>query len=364
MASEIRLEKLRCQFGKVAAADDISVTFPASSVTCLLGPSGCGKTTLMRMIAGLQEPTSGEIYFGKKRVTDLSPSQREIGMVFQYPVNYRGLSIRQSVELPLREDRSLFRKDRQDRVNEVLEALDLMDVADVPVNKLNNATLQKATVARAVARMPQIILFDEPITNVDVHSKIQLKQALKKLVMSHAQTIIYVTHDQTEAMTLADEIALMKDGKIIQLGTASELYNYPNHEFGAWFLGNPGMNFVNYQPSYREDGPVLENHLFGKVVYVDGLYQQRDIVIGIRPERIRLYKEATQKAVKATVIRSAIVTGGQYLLTLQVGASILKAKVPHDQYAEDGASVYMECPLEHVRLFSQSGEYIDAKLRH
>lgn len=362
MPSEIRLENLKCQFGSLLAIDNISITFPSSSVTCLLGPSGCGKTTLMRMIAGLQEPTSGEIYFGQKRVTHLSPSQRKIGMVFQYPVNYRGLTIRQSVELPLREDRSLFRQDRTERVNQVLESLDLLDVADLPTSQLNNATLQKATVARAVARMPQIILFDEPITNVDAQSKIQLKQALKKLVMAHAQTIIYVTHDQTEAMTLADEIALMKDGKIIQLGTARDLYNYPNNEFGAWFLGNPGMNFVDYEVSYEQGQAVLANHLFGKSVRVDGLYDNREIVIGIRPERIKVAKEASATSVEAMVIRSSIVTGGQYLLTLQVGHAMLKAKVPHDQFAEDGTSVYLECPLEHLRLFSKTGEYIDAQL--
>lgn len=362
MASEIRLEKLRCAFGSVVAVDDITVTFRSSSVTCLLGPSGCGKTTLMRVIAGLQEPTSGEVYFGDQRVTRLSARQRNIGMVFQYPVNYRGLTVRRSIELPLLQDKTLSKLDRQQRIQEVLEALDIVEAADEPVSKLNNATLQKATVARAVARRPQIILFDEPITNVDVTSKMQLKLALKRLVKQHAQTIVYVTHDQTEAMTLADDIALMKDGKIIQMDTPDNLYNYPNNQFGGWFLGNPGMNFIDYEVTYDHNGPILQNHLFGQSVLVDGLSDQREILIGIRPERIKINQQATATTVEGQVVRSSIVTGGQYLLTLQVGHSILKAKVPHDQFVEDGATIHLECPIEHIRLFTKTGELIDASL--
>jgi ABC-type sugar transport system ATPase subunit len=340
------------------------MTFNSSSVTCLLGPSGCGKTTLMRMIAGLQEPTSGEIYFGDQRVTHLSPRQRDIGMVFQYPVNYRGLTVRKSIELPLLQDIGMRRlhKERKERVDDVLEALDIADVADMPVSRLNNATLQKAAVARAVARQPRIILFDEPITNVDVHSKVQLKQALKKLVKQHAQTIVYVTHDQTEAMTLADEIALMKDGKIVQLGTPRDLYNYPNNEFGGWFLGNPGMNFIEYDVTYSSTGPILDNHLFGKPVHINDMGNQKEVLIGIRPERIRVYRKPTETSVRGIVIRSSIVIGGQYLLTIQVGQSILKAKVPHDQFVEDGKEIHLECPIKHVRLFSKAGEYLDVHL--
>ncbi|MEL7234542.1 MAG: ABC transporter ATP-binding protein, partial [Chloroflexota bacterium] len=256
MASEIRLEKLRREFGPTIAVDDITVTFPSASVTCLLGPSGCGKTTLMRMIAGLQEPTSGEIYFGDQNVTDLTPSQRNIGMVFQYPVVYRGMTLFGSVELPLKQER-INSKERKKRVTETLESLNLMDVAYERVAELDNATRQKAAVARAVARQPQIILFDEPITNVDVSAKVQLKRALKGLVKQHAQTIIYVTHDQTEAMTLADEIALMQSGKIIQRGRPRDIYNVPNSRFGGWFLGNPGMNFVDYMVNRDGEQPIL-----------------------------------------------------------------------------------------------------------
>ncbi len=362
MATEIRLEKLRREFGPTIAVNDISITFPSSSVTCLLGPSGCGKTTLMRMIAGLQEPTSGEIYFGDQRVTELTPSERKIGMVFQYPVVYQGMTLFETVELPLKGERGLSKKERQARVTSTLESLDLQDVARVPVDQLDNATKQKAAVARAVSRQPQIILFDEPITNVDVSAKLQLKRALKGLVRQHAQTIIYVTHDQTEAMTLADEIALMDSGKIIQRGQPREIYNNPNARFGGWFLGNPGMNFVDY-PVERVDGePLLREPLFARPTKVSGLNGDANVVVGIRPERMRVYGEPTANAVEGTVIRRSVVVGGQHLLTIQIGDVIVKAKALHTQSYEPGETIYTEFPLEHVCLFAEDGTRLNTQL--
>lgn len=361
MATEIHLKDLRREFGPTVAVDDISITFPSESVTCLLGPSGCGKTTLMRMIAGLQEPTSGEIYFGDKRVTDLSPSQRNIGMVFQYPVVYRGVTLFENVELPLKRERGLSKKARKDRVSNILETLDLTPYAHEKVSTLNNATRQKAAVARAVARQPQIILFDEPITNVDVAAKVQLKRALKSLVKQHAQTIVYVTHDQTEAMTLADEIALMESGRIIQRDTPREIYNNPNNRFGGWFLGNPGMNFVKHDIEQVDGRALLRAPLFGTSVEATGLDNHDHVLVGIRPERIRLGDESAA-SMPATIIRTAIVVGGQHLVTIQVGDIILKAKVSSTEDLAVGSTVHLECPPEHIKLFADNGERLDASL--
>jgi ABC-type sugar transport system ATPase subunit len=191
--AEIRLEKLRKTFNEtVVAVNDITITFPTSAVTCLLGPSGCGKTTLMRIIAGLESPTSGEVYFDDERVTTKSPAERNIGMVFQYPVVYKGISVYENIELPLLEDK-LDSAERDRRIKDVAEVLGLQKVLKRSVGGLDNATLQKIAVGRAVARQPKIILFDEPITNVDVNSRVQLKAALKRLSKQHNQTIIYVT---------------------------------------------------------------------------------------------------------------------------------------------------------------------------
>lgn len=359
MATEIRLEKLRREFGSLVAVNDVSITFPAEAVTCLLGPSGCGKTTLMRMIAGLEEPSSGDIYFGNQRVTELSANERKIGMVFQYPVVYRGVTLFENVELPLKNDKSLSTKARKERVQSVLETLGLAEYAQENISKLDNATRQKAAVARAVARQPQIILFDEPITNVDVNAKVQLKRALKQLVKQHAQTIIYVTHDQTEAMTLGDEIALMQNGKVLQRGVPSEIYNNPSSNFGGWFLGNPGMNFVEHKVEYRDSQAVLSAPLFGVPVAVHGLNGMQQVTVGIRPERVRV-GDQTASSVKGEVLRTSIVVGGQHLATIKIGDVMLKAKISYRERIEPGMTVNVDCPTEHVCLFSAEGDRLDA----
>lgn len=357
--AEIRLEKLRKVFNDtVVAVDDITITFPSSAVTCLLGPSGCGKTTLMRMIAGLEPVTSGEIYFDDERVTDKSPSDRNIGMVFQYPVVYKGISVYNNIELPLLEDK-LDSAERRRRIEDVAESLGLQDVLKRNVTGLDNATRQKIAVARAVARRPQIILFDEPITNVDVNSRVQLKAALKRLSKQHNQTIIYVTHDQTEAMTLADEIALMKDGLIMQRDNPRKLYNYPNNVFGGWFLGNPGMNFVEHTVNGTAE---LGAPLFARPVHFTNKPGNKQISVGIRPEYVRVYSEQTSGAVAGKLLRKSVAVGGEYLLQIQLGNKVIKAKVPPEVGRAVAETAWLECPIDAVTLFSEDGNKIETEL--
>lgn len=336
------------------------MTFPAGTTTCLLGPSGCGKTTLMRMIAGLERPTHGDIYFGDQRVTKLSTRARNIGMVFQYPVVYRGSNVRENIELPLRAEK-LSKAERSRRVEEVIDLLEMHGAVDADIDTLDNGTRQKVAVARAVARQPKIILFDEPITNVDISSKLQLKRALKELVTRLNQTIIYVTHDQTEAMTLADQIALMKDGRIVQYATPRELYDRPNDVFGGWFLGNPGMNFVeNFAQSISNDG-VIRSPLFAQAVQLTGGGEQ--LTLGIRPEHVRVYTEAHPEAIPARITNRAIVVGGQYLTTLQVGDVTLKAKVSPETGRSLGEQAWVHLPLERITLFGIDGHKPGIALR-
>jgi len=358
---DIRTDNLRKQFGAVVAVDDLTITFPAGTTTCLLGPSGCGKTTLMRMIAGLETPTHGDIYFGDQRVTRLSTRARNIGMVFQYPVVYRGSDVRANIELPLRAEK-LSQAERARRVDEVLDLLEMRHAADADIDALDNGTRQKVAVARAVARQPKIILFDEPITNVDISSKLQLKRALKELVTRLNQTIIYVTHDQTEAMTLADQIALMKDGRIVQYATPRELYDRPNDVFGGWFLGNPGMNFVeNFARTIDNDG-VVNSPLFAMPVRLST--RSRDqLTLGIRPEHVRVYPAAHAGAVPARVVNRAIVVGGQYLVTLQIGDATLKAKVASETGRALGEEAWVQLPLERITLFGADGHKPDITLQ-
>lgn len=353
--AEIRVEQVTKTFKELRAVDDVTFNFPEGEVTCLLGPSGCGKTTLMRMIAGLEQPTSGEIYFGSQRVTHLKPSKRDIGMVFQYPVVYRGISVYQNIELPLR-SAGLPEAERRARIDRVVQILDLGPHVGKDITRLDNGTRQKVAVARAVARQPQIILFDEPITNVDAHAKLQLKRAFKELTKQLRQTIVYVTHDQTEAMTLADQIALMRDGKIVQCDTPRELYNHPIDRFGGWFLGNPGMNFFDATLEATPDGPAAVTPLLPVPLPVTGEHDPSEtLVIGIRPERVRVSATAVPGSVEAKVARKSITVGRQYLLALERGGQSFKAKVPGDLGREIGTRAWVTLPVSEIVLFGPDG---------
>lgn len=364
--SEIRLVNLRKEFGDLVAVRDVTISFLTSTVTGLLGPSGCGKTTMMRMIAGLEKPTAGDVYFDNERVTDLPPRKRNIGMVFQYPVVYKGISVYRNIELPLLEEKQLSTAERKKRIDDVVEILGLQESVNKDTSQLDMGTRQKVAVARTVARQPRIILFDEPITNVDVETKVQLKRALKRLSRQHNQTIIYVTHDQTEAMTLADQIALMEEGEIVQRDEPRKLYNYPNNVFGGWFLGNPGMNFFEHHAKVEDESLRVASPLFPSPLRIShingGPGSLHRVTLGIRPEKVRIVRNQTPQAVRGQVVRKFIVVGGQYLLTVKVGEHVLKIKVDPVLGRQVQDEVWFECPFDWTTVFEPNGRRIEAKL--
>ena len=353
---DIHLRALTRRFGALTAVDDVTMRFPEGTVTCLLGPSGCGKTTLMRMIAGLETPTSGTIRFGSRDVTRLPPRRRDVGMVFQYPVMYRPLSVAENVALALRSEGKLSPADQRRRLEEVLDILQLGPVRDRYIGELDGGTRQKVAVGRAIARSCDVILFDEPTTNVEVHAKLQLIRAFKQFRQRFRQTIIYVTHDQTEAMTLADQIALMQSGRISQCTAPRQLYEQPDTEFGGWFLGNPGMNFV--APSAERDGCLVFDVLAAPVLAPAG--GSSGLRLGIRPEYVRVLPAGTPGTVPARVLRRSITIGGQELLTLVAGQTRIKAKIAPDRARSLPERVAIECPLEHAVFFRDNARLAEA----
>jgi ABC-type sugar transport system ATPase subunit len=349
--ADVRVEGLRREFGSLVAVKDVSFVFPEEAVTCLLGPSGCGKTTLLRMIAGLERPSAGAIRFGDRDVTALAARQRDVAMVFQYPVMYRTLNVTENIELPLANDRTVTPAERRRRVEEAIDILELGDVRRLHIDRIDLGARQKVAMGRAIARRAAVTLFDEPTTNVEAHAKLALIRAFKQLRKHVRQTIVYVTHDQTEAMTLADQIALMRDGEIEQCAPPPELYDRPDSEFGGWFLGNPGMNFLTVRPVGA--GFVVDGVPFTLAAPQTGL---EDVRFGIRPEYIRIDSSRVPDSVPARVLRRAVAIGGQHLVTLDVGGSRIKAKVPpaagpSPTAPEVGANVFIVCPIEHAILF-------------
>ncbi len=354
--AEIRIVNLLKTFGELHAVDNLNYTFVDGKVTCLLGPSGCGKTTLLRMIGGLETITSGEIYFGDKEITGLTTAQRNIGMVFQYPVVYKGLSVEDNIALPLRQAK-LDPNEIKSRVDEALALLAITDIRKKDAWSLSGVLRQKVSVAREVARRPDIILFDEPLTNVDASAKTLFKRSFKELTQKLQQTIVYVTHDQTEAMTFGDYICLMRDGKVVQYDAPRELYNHPSQMFGGWFLGNPGMNYV--KPSFSEqDGKLsialsLAAHPFetGKTAG-----ELQGMQVGVRPEHIRATNEPLgPDSVEAELRQKWIVVGGQYLLTVAIGEDVFRVKVSPEIGENIHERFYCTVPRDRFIFYDKDG---------
>ncbi|RKX96007.1 MAG: ABC transporter ATP-binding protein [Spirochaetes bacterium] len=355
---DIIVQKLRKEYKDVVAVRDVNITFLSNTVTCILGPSGCGKTTFLRMIAGLEEPTRGEIYFDNKIVNQLETRERDLAMVFQYPVVYRGLNVYKNIELPLIRS-GISINDRKKRIEEVLSLMDLENKWKSDVTQLDNSSRQKVAVARVLARRPSIMLFDEPLTNVDVETKEQIKKAIKDFSRISKQTIIYVTHDQTEAMTLADKIVLMKEGSIIQYDEPRKLYNFPNDLFGGWFLGNPGMNFIEVTNKNigKMPNPLLS--LLSSYL-IDGNKIKLDkIIIGIRPEYVKVIENKTNYSIKCNVLHKVLTIGKQYLIYLKLNDIIFKAKVRNEIGKRLHSNAWIEFPKDKIMLFSGEGERIN-----
>jgi ABC-type sugar transport system ATPase subunit len=361
---EIRVENLTKKFKDVMAVDDLTFSFPEGKVTCLLGPSGCGKTTLLRMIAGLETPTSGSIYFGDIDLTRIAPRKRNIGMVFQYPVVYRGISVYKNIELPLLR-RKIPGNERKQRIEEALELLNLQDEADKDSSQLDNVSRQKVSVARAISYRPDIILFDEPMTNIDANSKVQFSHFFKELSKKLNQVIVYVTHDQTEAMTLADQIALMENGRMVQCNEPRALYNEPEEVFGGWFLGNPGMNFIDAHCDQTNGKNALISTYLRSPLSIEADELARKMTIGIRPEHIKLSEKAFDNAVEANVKRKSITVGGQFLFVIEVDNVEVKAKIdkPTNELI-NAHSLWVELPADHIVLFDESQKRVHADLTY
>ena len=346
---EIVVDRITKRFGAFTAIEDLEIRFGDGEVACLLGPSGCGKTTLMRMIAGLERPTSGRVLFGERDVTALSTSRRNVGMVFQYPVMYPTLSVEENIALPLRQDRGVSAAERERRVAEMLDVLDMRPLRRSFIDDLDAGNRQKVAVGRAIARGSAIVLFDEPTTNVEVNAKLHLIRAIKAVIGRTRQTIVYVTHDQTEAMTLADRIALMYGGKIVQYDRPHALYNLPRTEFGGWFLGTPGMNFV---PATLDRGRILSPILAEPLAAPAGLAPGAPVKLGIRPEWIVMHGEARPGSVQGRLVDQTVGIAGRYLTRVALGEADVKVKTDGRPPAALGEAVHLAARPDRILVYS------------
>ncbi|MFY7066961.1 ABC transporter ATP-binding protein [Nocardiopsis changdeensis] len=247
-AASLTITDLRKDFGGTAAVDGISIDVPAGSFLVLLGPSGCGKTTTLRMLAGLEDPTGGEIRFGDRVIARgggpaVAPSEREAGLVFQSYALWPHKTVRQNVEWPLVVAK-WPRADRRARAERVLSMLAITDLADRYPGEISGGQQQRVAIARMIAPQPRVLLFDEPLSNLDARLRVETRGELMRIHRSTGATSVYVTHDQVEAMTMATHIALMRDGRVEQFGTPRELLEAPRTPFAATFVGTPPANII------------------------------------------------------------------------------------------------------------------------
>ena len=333
------------------ALKEVHHTWRDGGAYALLGPSGCGKTTLLNIISGLLRPTEGRILFDGRDVTDLAPEARNIAQVFQFPVIYDSMTVRENLAFPLR-NRGVAAGDIRARVDEVLGMIGLEAEADRRAQGLTADMKQKVSLGRGLVRSDvAAILFDEPLTVIDPHMKWELRSQLKLLHRRFGHTMVYVTHDQTEALTFADTVVVMKDGQIVQIGTPAELFERPEHTFVGYFIGSPGMNLL---PVTVEGATA---HLGEHAIALPGAAAPKGRTeIGVRPERVRLGAEG----LPAKVLRVEDI-GRERIVRLSLEGHEIAAVVPEGEpvpaeprvaFEPEGVLLYADdwrVPLEGAR---------------
>ena len=316
----VRLSHISKSFGTNQVLKGIDLEFPNRNFVTLLGPSGCGKTTLLRMIAGLEKITSGDIYFGERRVNDLAPGDRNIAMVFQNYALYPNMDVERNIGYGLRV-RGTPRPQIRSRVEPVARVLEIFHLLARKPRALSGGQRQRVALGRAMVRKPDIFLMDEPLSNLDAKLRVTMRSELKRFHMDLETTSVYVTHDQLEAMTMSDLVAVMNEGAVQQFATPEEVYNRPSNLFVAGFIGSPPMNFARGALSH-DRGPALDiaghryaipDHFRDSLAGAAG-----ELILGIRPQDVSLAPVGTDGAIPGRVWMVELL-GSEKLVDVEIG---------------------------------------------
>jgi multiple sugar transport system ATP-binding protein len=308
-------------FGGASVVDDLSLEVRDGEFIVLLGPSGCGKTTTLRMLAGLESVTSGDIFIDGERINDVPTQHRDLAMVFQSYALYPHMTIAENIGYPLRV-RKLDKAERATRVQRVAEMLEIESLLERKPRQLSGGERQRVALARAIVREPRAYLMDEPLSNLDARLRVQMRGELKRLQHQLGTTTIYVTHDQAEAMTLASRVAVMKKGRLQQFDTPLHIYNSPANRFVAEFVGSPSMNFI------------------------DG----ERVTMGIRPEHVQVLTTPEDDAIEARIYVTELM-GNETFVFLTAGENRLIARAPADFRADVDTKVWVRIATEKIHWF-------------
>ena len=368
MAS-LDLINVKKNFGPVQVLHDISISLQDGEFLVLVGPSGCGKSTLMNIIAGLEEPSGGLLRLQGRDITGVAPADRNISMVFQSYALYPNMSVAKNIEFPL-EMRKVDKAKRRERVQSVAKLLQIEHLLDRKPRQLSGGQRQRVAIGRALAREPQLYLFDEPLSNLDAQLRVDMRTEIKKLHQRLGATIVYVTHDQIEAMTLATRIAVMKGGVLQQLGTPSEVYNRPANTFVAGFMGSPRMNLLKAHATAQADGVALAIDGGGATLRIDipkpvvpaallGAKGQA-VIAGIRAEAVTLagpgmVATPLQRSFEARV-EVIEPTGADTLVVLNLGGQEFTARLEPDVQLRPGQAARFLVDLSKLVCFDPQSE--------
>jgi ABC-type sugar transport system ATPase subunit len=351
----IFLDKITKIFKKgktsIVAVKDVTLEIPEKTFVGLLGPSGCGKTTTLRIIAGLEKPSSGRVYFDDIDVTDWDASKRNIAMIFQFPALYPTLSVYDNIAIPLRASK-VSEQDIRRQVLEVSEFLGIKDYLSEKASKLDINLRQKVAIAKVMVRDPTVFILDEPLTVVEPKARVELRAKLKEIQLKLGKSMIYVSHDQSEVMTLSDKIAVMNNGEILQYDTPENLYNKPRNTFVGWFIGSPGMNFIDCE-LIEESGKVYLTTVEGfryDISFLPNIHDiaslYRKVIFGIRPEHIAL----SSRGIKAKCLHVERL-GNMMVLHVEAYGRKIRAKIPQISQIRVGDEVYIDFNKEKIILF-------------
>lgn len=348
MAS-IVLENITKRFGKVTALDGVNLQIDDGEFIVLLGPSGSGKTTLMYLIAGIYRPTSGRILFDGKDVTNLSPKDRNVGLVFQNWALYPHMKVFENIAFPLTL-KKIHKRTIQERVHQVASMLKIEALLERYPWQLSGGQQQRVAIARALVKQPQILLFDEPLSNLDALLRIGVRTELKRLQKNLSITSVYVTHDQAEALAIADRIAVINNGKLIQVGTPEEIYYQPKHTFVAGFVGNPPANLLTVESDGTRltiDGKSLE----APIELLHRISNKRRFVLGFRPEKGVLLDHITENTVGIEVqIYEVESMGREQIVTVSIEQTMVKVLRPSREVPRGSKTVFV-CRNERFDAF-------------
>ncbi len=360
--TNLRIENLTKKYGNVKALDDFSLEIKSGEFMVLLGPSGCGKTTAVRCIAGLISPSNGQIYIGDQLVNDLPPKDRDVAMVFQNYALYPHMSVYDNIAFPLKM-RKKSRRNIEEKISYVADLLGIKDLLNRKPKEISGGQMQRVALGRALVREPKVFLMDEPLSNLDARLRMYMRTEIKKLQKKIGITTLYITHDQIEAMSMADKIAVMNRGLLQQVGTPQQVYNQPANTFVAGFIGSPSMNFlecrlVGDSSTIRLESDNISFKLPYSTTRIPSKPLPKNVTIGMRPKDVVLLENENPTDIKMKgQITFTEMLGDDSIVEAKIGSNSIKVANANSNFdLSVGQDVMFGIPVSKVHFFeTESG---------